>query len=215
MSAAANHRPPSFETLLDWIEGRLDPAQADEVRVLAEEDERVGRTISWLRGIIDAGRDLPLQSPPPLVRQSLVQQFRRWSRAQALLEESPQIDHAQLLFDSREDLALVGFRSLADGSEATHLAYTARVADLLLDVHPEADGRVRIDGQVLMTSSSQAVFFEASATGVGFQSRTVDGDDIGRFSIKGVPNVPCRVTVTNGELTIVADVNLGPRGGDQ
>jgi hypothetical protein len=75
---------PDFGTLLDWLEGRLDADRA--VRVagqVAEADERTRRTVDWLRAFLTAARELPLEEPPPIVRQRLKRYFARWSRARA------------------------------------------------------------------------------------------------------------------------------------
>lgn len=80
-----DHGRPDFRTLLDWLEGRLDADKAERVAVqVAEADERTLRTVDWLRGFLTAARGLPLEEPPPTVRQSLKQYFARWSRAQAI-----------------------------------------------------------------------------------------------------------------------------------
>ena len=77
---------PDFRTLLDWLEGRLDADQAARVAAqVAAADERTLRTLDWLRGFLTTARELPLEEPPPAVRQSLKQYFARWSRTEAVL----------------------------------------------------------------------------------------------------------------------------------
>jgi hypothetical protein len=75
---------PGFRALLDWLEGRLDADRAERVAAqVAEADERILRTVDWLRGFLIAARELPLEEPPPIVRQRLKQHFARWSRGHA------------------------------------------------------------------------------------------------------------------------------------
>ena len=82
MSIAAGR--PDFRTLLDWLEGRLDADRASRVAgQVAEADERTLRTVDWLRAFLTAARELPLEEPPPIVRQRLKRYFARWSRARA------------------------------------------------------------------------------------------------------------------------------------
>lgn len=77
---------PDFRTLLDWLEGRLDADQAARVGAqVAAADERTRHTVDWLRGFLTAARELPLEEPPPIVRQSLKRYFARWSRTEAVL----------------------------------------------------------------------------------------------------------------------------------
>lgn len=204
-----------FGKLLDWLEGRLDPGTAEQVAAQAAGgDERTRRTVEWLRGFLATARALPLQEPPPIVRQSLEQYFGRWSRAQAELGQQPRAVHARLLFDSRQDLALAGVRAGACEDDAFHLAYTAEDGDLLVDIHPVGTGLVRLDAQVLMAQPQEAPIFEAAVAGPGFTVRTRDGDELGRFSLSGVPARRCQLEATNGLVTIMADLDLSP-GGDQ
>ena len=68
-------------------------------------------------------RELPLEEPPPIVRQSLKQYFARWSRAQAVLAQKPRSVHAGLLSGRRQDVALAGVATGDD--DAIHLLNTA------------------------------------------------------------------------------------------
>ena len=202
---------PGFETLLDWLEGRLEPDAAAAVAAqVATADDRTRGTVEWLRGFLAAAGALPLHEPPPIVRQSLAQYFARWSRARAELDQQPRLVQARLLFDSREDVAAAGMRAAAAGSEAVHLAYTTEDGDLLLDVYDTRAGRVRLEGQVLLAEPRGAPVFEVSVTGPDFTARTKGGDTLGRFSLPDVPKAACRLQASNGVITIVAEVNLDP-----
>jgi hypothetical protein len=210
---SADPDQPDFGTLLDWLEGRLDPATAARVAAQAAgADERTRRTVDWLRGFLTAARELPLYQPPPVVRQNLRQYFARWSRAQAELAQRPRDVHVRLLFDSRQDLALAGVRAGGSDDVVVHLVYTAEDGDLLVDAYPAGAGSVRLDGQVLLTEPQEAPIFEASVAGPGFTVRTVDGDELGRFTLHDVPAGPARLTASNGVITMTAHLDLDPRG---
>jgi hypothetical protein len=205
---------PDFRTLLDWLESRLDADQAERVAAqVADADERTLRTVDWLRGFLTTARELPLEEPPPIVRQSLKQYFARWSRARAVPAQEPRLVHAELLFDSRRDMALAGVRAAASDDDTIHLAYTAEQGDLLIDVYRAGTGAVRLDGQVLLAKPQGAPIFEASVSGPGFTVRTVDGDELGRFTLHEVPEGHCQLMASNGLITMAADLDLGP-GGD-
>jgi hypothetical protein len=206
---------PDFGILLDWLEGRLDPRAAEQVAAqVAHADERTRRTVDWLRGFLATAGQLPLHEPPPIVRQSLSQYFARWSRARAELDRKPREVRARVLFDSRQDLAPAGVRAVASDEDAFHLAYTAADGDLLIDVYPGEPGLVWLDGQVLLAQPEEAPVFEASVTGQGLSLRTKDGDELGRFSLHGVPAGRCQLRASNGLIAIVADLDLAS-GGDQ
>jgi hypothetical protein len=204
---------PDFGTLLDWLEGRLDPAAAEQVAAqVAAADERTRRTVDWLRGFLVTAGALPLHEPPPIVRQSLKQHFARWSRARAELDQRPRDVHVRLLFDSRQDLAPAGVRAGTRDDDAVHLVYTAEEGDVLVDIYRRRPGSVRIDGQVLLAQPQEAPIFEASVAGAGFTVRTMDGDQLGRFCLRDVPERQCQLRATNGLITIVADLDLDPGG---
>jgi hypothetical protein len=206
---------PDFRMLLDWLEGRLAPDTAARVAArVAAGDANTRRTVDWLRGFLMTAATLPLHQPPPIVRQSLTQYFARWSRARAELDRRPPDVHARLLFDSRQDLVPAGVRAGAGDGDAIHLAYTAEAGDLLLDVYKAGAGRVRVDGQVLPADPQGAPIFEASVAGAGFHVRTRDGDELGRFCLRDVPEARCELRATNGVVTIMASLDLDP-GGDE
>ncbi len=200
---------PDVATLLDWIEGRLgDEESAAVAEQMADADERTWGTVDWLRGFLGTAAALPLHDPPPVVRQNLNQHFARWRQARAVLEQTARIFSASLTFDSRRDLDMAGARA-ADVSEAVfNLAYTADPADLVLDVRRLGRGRVQVDGQVLTPDPGSAPIFQTSVRGEHFEARTVDGDELGRFSLPDVPDDVRELRTTNGEITIIADLDL-------
>ena len=198
--------------LADWLEGRLDPeAEADVAAAVAAGDARTRSTVDWLRSFLEVTRDFRLHQPPPVVRQSLRQHFARWSQARAVLERAPLVYAAGPVFDSRTDLALAGARSAGPDDEIVHLAYATDAADLVLDAQPLQSGLLRLEGQVLTSASEPAPIFQAVLRGEHFEQRTVDGDALGRFSFEDVPAGRYELRATNGELAIVADVDLRER----
>jgi hypothetical protein len=201
---------PAFRELVDWIDGRLDAGAAARIAAWVESgDPHTRRTVDWLRGFRATARALPLHAPPPLVRQSLNQYFRRWSAGRAAGPRPTRLFQARLIFDSREDIALAGTRAAGDAAASVHLAFTTEIADLVVDAHPLGGGRIRLDGQVLPIEPIDAPVFEAEAQGVGFSARTVEGDELGRFSLADVPAGVQRLRAVNGRITIVADLDLG------
>lgn len=201
---------PDMGTLLDWLQGHLDADAAARVSSeVASGDPRIRATVQWLRGFLTTAKALPLHDPPPIVAQNLNNFFRRWSEARAVLQREPVERRARLLFDSRKDLAVAGIRAAADSDTAFHLAYTTADADLVLDVYRLGSGRVRLDGQVLLSEPTSAPVFEASAHEGNLAMRTVDGDELGRFRLADVSDGVRELHVTNGQIVIVAALDLG------
>lgn len=201
---------PDFATLIDWIEGRLDAEAATEVAdAVAAGDPRTRASVQWLHGFLATARTLPLHQPPPIVRQTLRQYFARWAEARAALDRPPVEYAAGVLFDSRQDLALVGVRAADDADDLVHLAFGTDVADLVVDVRRLGAGSVRIDGQVLLADPGAAPIFEASAHGRDVTLRSVDGDELSRFRLPAVPDHVSELRVSNGEIVLVAVLDLG------
>jgi hypothetical protein len=200
---------PEFAELVDWLDGRLDARAGARVAAWVESgDPHTCHTVAWLRGFMATARALPLRAPPPLVRQNLNQYFKSWSQGRAAGPRPTRLFVARLMFDSRRDVALAGARAAVDSTAGVHLAFTTDVADLVVDAHPLGGGRVRLDGQILPLEPLEAPVFEAEAEAEGFSARTVDGDELGRFSLADVPAGVRRLRAGNGEITIVADLDL-------
>ena len=207
--------PPGFAVLLDWLEGRLDSAEATAVEeAVAAGDARSRATVAWLERFLAATRapsapEVPeVPEVPQIVRQNLRRAFEDRHGAGPKEQGPPRELTASLIFDSRRDLALVGMRGEGGLDDVFHLAWTTPEADLVLDVRRLGTSRARLDGQVLLAGEDTATVFEASARGAGFTERTVDGDELGRFSLASVPDHARELRVTNGELAITADLDI-------
>ncbi len=201
--------PPDFAVLLDWLEGRLDSAEATAVEeAVAAGDARSRATVAWLERFLAATRAPSAPEVPQIVRQNLRRAFKDRHHAGPKEQGPPRELTASLIFDSRRDLALVGMRGDGGLDDVFHLAWTTPEADLVLDVRRLGTSRVRLDGQVLLAGEDTATVFEASARGDGFAERTVDGDELGRFSLASVPDHASELRVTNGELVVTADLDI-------
>lgn len=213
MTAVGPGARPDLAELLDWLEGRLDPESAAGCARAVAENPTTAAAADWLRQLLDARRSMPLHAAPALVRQKLSRHFAKWSTARAAMVGTQSTSIASLLFDSRQDMALVEVRAADDGGATVHLAYCSEQADIVLDIYRAGAGKVRVDGQVLVNDSSQAPVFEAVISGSEGSHRTVDGDPLGRFRFAEVPETSTTLTVTNGEMVVVADLDLRAQGG--
>ena len=201
---------PDMTRLADWLEGRLSTDDARRVADAVEHaDARLRARVCWLQSFLDCAQALPLHLPPALVRQRLRQHFDRWSKAREILERPVSRIRVALVFDSRMDRPLVGVRGVAE-DEVVHLGYRGDTADLVLDLHPLPGDAVRIEGQVLPLGSDVEPIFEATASGPGLEVRTVDGDELGRFTLTPVPRTADRIQAGNGEMVLLADLDLRP-----
>ncbi len=198
-------RGPRIAVLMDWLEHRLPPEEMAAVaRAVETGDDRLKETVAWLRDFLETTHQNRLEEPPPVVRRSLQQHFRRWSGAAREVTATTVV--GDLLFDSRRDLSQAAVRSVGTDEADFHLAYRSTAGDLVLDISPTRDGYVRLDGQ-LLPNDGHVLPFTAELRASSFTVRSV-GDDYGRFSFDEVPAATGRLTVRNGELSITADVDL-------
>ena len=93
---------PDLRTLMDWLEGRLDAARAEEVaRAVASGDEQLIGTARWAKEFLEVASAHPLERPPPIIRQRLGQHFRQWVEGADAPEADGTSALAELIFDSR------------------------------------------------------------------------------------------------------------------
>ena len=194
---------PDFATVIDWVEGRLEPAAAAHVADAAGRDPRVREIVSWLRGFHAAAAALPLVDP---------QSRRRPSLAPGDREEPVEVV-ARVLFDSRQDLAVADLRvdaaDAADAADIAHLAFTSDPADVLLDVRRLGPGRVRIEGRVLAADDVDRAY-AVEATGPRMTAvRSAGGDQDGRFRLAELPDRVERLRLDGGGLVLVLQFDVG------
>lgn len=134
------HDKITFETLIAYATGELDQEAADRV----EEHLRVSRTdaekVSRLQSVIQTMRSDDTSTPPAELLErakAIFQPANRsaWYELRRRLEEVV----AELVFDSRKQPALAGFRG---SSDVVQLSYESEVADVDLEITPTiAEGR--------------------------------------------------------------------------
>ncbi len=201
----------STALLLDWIEGRLSPAETERIAGRVERgDSDLRERITWLRQFLRAAAELSHDSAvPPVVGQLMEQHFERWSATRRIMTDPPREFAARLWFDSRHDLAPTGTRGGANPDEAAYLAFSAGATDLLVNLQWSAANRVSLEGQILLGELDPASpIFAASVTGPDFSRRTVDGDEQGRFTLSDLPAALAELRATNGRITVTARVDL-------
>lgn len=196
--------------IADWVEGRLPEPAAAAVAARVATDPALRADAAFVASVRGAGADLPLVEPPALVRQRLRQQYRGWVARQQPRTASVLELVATLVLDSRHQRLDLATRRLprgrADG-DVVHLVWRTDRAEVVVDVRPDGDGHVRLDGQVLLVHESTETVFEAEVTGPETHRVALDGDVFGRFRIR-VPRESSLLRVTNGELAILAELDL-------
>lgn len=127
----------SFARLLDWLEGRLSPAEAAEVAAWVQEeaDTAVQADLQWLQHFQQLSQQLHLETPPNRVRQTLRQQFMAYKRQ---TQKPPSFFDkliATLTYDSLTQPAAIGLRT-DTSSTSRQFVYTTQVGEIVLNLQP-------------------------------------------------------------------------------
>lgn len=214
MSGEGERAP--MELAAEWVEGRLGPAEARLAEQQAASDPDFRGDVAFVRMVASAGEEMPLVEPPPVLRQRLRQSFQQWHRAPArhdaragdgLLEV-----FASLVFDSRRQQLQLAVRGAATamGGPVVHLMWQCELADLMLEARAgEAPDLVDLRGQVLLAHASASPVFTAVVSGAERRAESVVADELGRFRVIA-PREVTSLRVSNGELAIVAELDLSP-----
>ena len=197
----------AFESLLDYYEGRADEATAAQVRAhLAARcktcQQRLARMAHTLKVLPELGR-LP-------VPEEAMERARAIFRERFSQPERPSI-LAQLIFDSRTNLALAGARGEESASIQQH--YRTERYDIDLWQEGAEEKTWYLIGQVLSTQGNMILQPEAvllrSSEGVTRMARI----DPREFHFDAVPEGSYEMTVQLGEMDVtLPDVLVGKQG---
>lgn len=186
---------PSTSRIMDFLEGRMSPARAEEVRRgLARESEDVRARLRWLQSFQEQARTARLESPPAELRERLLAEFRRHHR----------VHLGELLFDSRRDAVEVRAVGLTDRWSCIH---TSDVADTAIDFARAGD-RVTVSGQVL-TAEGDPVELVELRDGSELVAEA-DLDPFGQFSFGVVHPGAYQVMVFLAGATMRVDLVVDP-----
>lgn len=184
----------------DWAEGRLDEqAAADVASRLRSGDGHLVDAYHWYSSFRDLGARLPVETPPPVVRQRLRGLLDR------ALGKTPQVETLLVVHDSRLDADLVGARSGPGQSSTSRLTLRSPSAEVVLVLRSHGD-TVDLRGQVLIEHATLPAF-AVEIDGLV----SVDGDDLGGFELRGVDLRADRLRLWNDDLDLRAEIDLvGP-----
>lgn len=195
---------PRFTDIVDWYDGRLAPQDAEIVqRSLDSGDARTRGIVEWLQTFRAAATALPLSTPPPQVRHNLRRAFDTWAAARPSRPGSPRFTTASLIFDSRRGHAIAGARSGLAQENAVHLAFASDETDVMLDMTPLGEDRMRIDGQVLPNTIETADVFVVRTLDEGETRESVDSDRLGRFCFPSIPDDTSELLAENDDLRVL------------
>ncbi|HEX8090869.1 MAG TPA: zf-HC2 domain-containing protein [Blastocatellia bacterium] len=196
---------PSFERLIDYLDDRLDRAEADRFAThLSAGCLQCAETRDWYERVCVIAADDESIEPPSWVFKRAVRVFENRPSHPRIAERIGQIA-ASLIFDSLAQHAVAGVRSTETINR--QLLYRAGNYSIDLQVAPGEHMRADLTGQVL--KEGEAAF--ESVTGLSLEIFREGGPvlsaqtgDMGEFKISGVECgvYDLRIDVGNGSITV-------------
>ena len=198
----SNH--PHFSELLDWLEGRLPP---DEAQAVAERlqaaDAATQADLDWLRLFLQARQSVQFASPPPGVRETLKQRFAAYAEAR----EPPgpfQRWLATLTFDSRAQPVTAGLRSAAEEGQQRQLIYTTEAAEIALTVQSILpDKNFIVTGQIFPMGDTPTHAFSIQLLRDAREVALAATDELGEFTFADLPAGEYDMVVSAGQYEVV------------
>ncbi len=206
-----SEQTPSWEQLIDWLEGRLSPVEAEAIEAQIAEDQEAAADLAWLSAFKRAGSQIIIDEPPRELHNALRTSFDAYVQRQS---KSNNADGglfrklvAALSFDSGLQLGLAGARTMAF-PDTRQLIYSTEVADVSLNVQVEED-RLRIDGQLLPVVDVALDQFRARLQKGELFAEEVKVDELGHFAFAAVVPGTYQLTLaTNTLIVLIESVDL-------
>jgi hypothetical protein len=175
-----------FAWLLDWVEGRLSEQEARIIEERAATDSATRADAAWLRAFARISEDIVLASPPPQVRETLIERFKVYAESKqhpGLLQRLL----ATLTFDSGQQPAL-GWRAITPGSQR-QFVYSTEAADVTINVRPRRSDRLlNLDGHILPIDSTYPGAFGVQLLAGSSEVATTATNDLCEFAFEAVPH---------------------------
>lgn len=198
----------NFARLVDWMEGRLPEDEARAVEVAVAGDETLA-DVAWLRKFLAATDNVPIESPPRGVRDTLVDAFEAHAndrRATGFLERVI----AGLAFDSNLQPA-AGLRAAGAQRSRRQLIYHAHAFDVAVNLLARgSDDDLDLDGQVLPRDGEEPALFSAQLLRDGDELALTVTDELGSFAFQRVPPGGYELVLSAGRIEIsIAPFDVG------
>ena len=190
-----------FARLLTWVEGRLSEEEARAVeREVAAADSARRADLAWLRAFARISEDVVIASPPPKVRDTLIERFEAYAegkRQPGLLKRLV----ATLTFDSGLQ---PGFGWRATASELQRqFAYSTDAADVVIDVRLRPrDGLADIHGEILPVDITNSGAFGVQLLAGSPEVATTATNDLREFMFEAVSPGVYEMVVSSDRVEI-------------
>src|SRR5688572_5971248 len=200
-----NSNIPRFSELLDWLEGRLPP---EEAQVLAERLETAEAPtqadLDWLHLFQQARQSIQSASPPLSVRATLQERFAAYAETR----QPPGLFQrllAMLTFDSRLQPVTAGLRSVSDDTDQRQWSYTSAAAGIAVTRQPAlTDKNSTRAGQVFTLKGPPADAFSVQLLMAAREVRLVAADELGEVTFTSLPTGEYSMVASAGDFEVVS-----------
>jgi hypothetical protein len=197
-----------IEQLLGWLSDDPDaPGRAAVAAAIAAGDQKVIRTLDWLGWLVHDARSAVLESPPTEMHERLVALFDRRSKMNDVAPRQEEFESA-ISFDSRQDLVGAGTRGSATDQPGFYLAFTSRVADIVLHFIPGLDQTFIVRGQLLAGDQRPLDPMVASVLPAAAVSTSSLADALGRFTLPAVSVATKQLVLENAAVRLLVNLPL-------
>lgn len=170
-----------FARLVDWVEGRVSEREAQILEKQVESDASMHDNVMWLRAFALISEATVIASPPPEVRNTLVDRFEEYAAGKRRSGWLKRVV-ARLSFDSNLQPAL-GLRTTGASESQRQFVYSSEVADVTINLRSRPyDGLADLYGQIFPVDGTDPGAFGAQLLNGASEAATTAANDLGEFS---------------------------------
>jgi hypothetical protein len=193
---------PTFEQLVNWLEGRLPPEEARLVSEhMAAADASELADVAWLKKFYEASQGRISPAPPPAVADRLTRTFSAYAQTRRQPSLFQRLA-ASLSFDSRRS-GVEGVRSASLADSHCQLVYETDLATIALTVQRRGqDDTYDLLGQLLPAYDGDVELVRVSLLREQAEFDTTVTDDLGEFTLTALPPGPYTLVLISARYEI-------------
>ena len=197
----------NFETLLDWVEGRLPKDQAQQIaEALERADESTLADLDWIREFQGLSESVTLGQTPSHVKETLRKRFDEFARERKGPSFFERLT-AALTFDSHTQFAAAGVRSATIEGVQRQLVYSSEAIEIIFNIQPQDNGEaVNLTGQVFPSDERDTKSTSIQLLKGDQEVRIAMADELGEFTIREIPPDHYRIVVGSELFQHIGDL---------
>jgi hypothetical protein len=198
----------NITVLMDWLEGKLDAAEAAAVAQTVAQEPSLQTTVEWLRQFLHLSTDTVLATPDPTIHKRATEHFRAHARGkQARGKERPGIWQTLvglLTSDSWQRLSLATVRNVNLHTVPRQLIYTTPAADVALNIQAR-DEQLDLAGQVFPLDEEETAPYTVQLLQMDQELGLSTTDPVGKFSFPSLAEGKYELVLTADAHEIVIE----------